>query len=169
MKKILQILVFFTLNGYAQQVSVKGHEFIKEHEGLILTVDARNQIGYGHLNKKGESYKRITKAKAEQLFVQDITEVNNAISRLLKELPKVKYTQGFIDGLGSLIYNCGEYGVASSEFYRRLSNCRVSNGTFNIQDFEFTLAAVKSLRCPTKGHKLRRNREYKLMRNGIYN
>jgi GH24 family phage-related lysozyme (muramidase) len=171
MKLKLIILFFLTcLFASAHQISPNGQKFIKEHEGLLLVVDNHRQIGYGHLLKKGETYKRISKEKAEQLFVQDIAAVNKSVDRLLSKLPsKIKYSQGFIDGLGSLVYNCGEYGVARSTFYHRLLNCRtVNDSTFKQEDLDYALAAVKTLKCPLRGHKIRRAREYQLMRNGKY-
>ena len=55
----------------------------------------------------------------------------------------------FYDGLADLVYNCGECGVKKSEFYKRLSKCRVKNGKVNKNDLNYTVAAVKTMRLPS--------------------
>ena len=81
---------------------------------------------------------------------------------------KVKFKQGFINGLGDLIYNCGEGGVKSSTFYKRLCNCRISKGQINKKDFDYTLAAVKSCRVSQRGHIVRRIETYNMMKKWKY-
>ena len=98
----------------------------------------------------------------------DIKKIEASVNRLLsKTNPEFKYTQGFIDGLASLVYNCGEYGVSTTEFYKRLLKCRIDNSENNINenDLNFTLAAVKTSKVFCKGHKIRRQKEYDLMIN----
>lgn len=124
---------------------------IMSRESCSLTVYKDNKgysIGYGHRLKKGENYKKISKAKAEQLFREDIKCVEVSINRILKNV-KFKPTQNFIDGLADLIYNCGESGVKKSEFYKRLCRCRVKNGKVNQNDLNYTIAAVKTMRLPS--------------------
>lgn len=166
MKTIITLIItLISMSCHAYEISEAGKAFIKEHESLVLTVDKYNQIGYGHLYKKGEKVKKqITKAEAEQLFNKDIAEVNASINRLLSKFKNIKFSQNFIDGLGSLIYNCGEEGVKQSDFYARLLRCRLKNNNIHKQDFEYTLVAVKTMRCNSyKGLKIRRQNEYKLM------
>ena len=74
-----------------------------------------------------------------------------------------KFSQSFFDGLCSLIYNAGESGVKKSEFYKRLSRCRVRNGNMNKNDLLFAIAGVKTSRISCKGHISRRYDEHKLM------
>lgn len=154
MKKILTVFILFVtcvINVYSYTVSDKGKKQIMLRESCKLTLYKDNtgySIGYGHRIKKGEKYKKISKAKAEQLFKEDIKNVEASINRILKNI-KFKPTQNFIDGLADLVYNCGEGGVKKSEFYKRLSKCRVKNGKVNKNDLNYTLAAVKTMRLPS--------------------
>ena len=154
MKKILTVLALFAIciiNSYAYTVSENGKKQIMLRESCSLTVYKDNKgysIGYGHRLKKGENYKKISKAKAEQLFREDIKSVEVSINRILKDI-KFKPTQKFIDGLADLVYNCGEAGVKKSEFYKRLCRCRVKNGKVNQNDLNYALAAVKTMRLPS--------------------
>ena len=154
MKKILAtiiLLVTCVFNSYAYTISERGKKHIMLRESCSLTVYKDNtgySIGYGHRLKKGENYKKISKAKAEQLFREDIKLVEASINRILKNI-KFKVSQNFVDGLADLVYNCGEAGVKKSEFYKRLCKCRVKNGKVNQNDLNYTLAAVKTLRLPS--------------------
>lgn len=154
MKKILTVFILFitcVINVYSYTVSDKGKKQIMLRESCKLTLYKDNtgySIGYGHRIKKGEKYKKISKAKAEQLFKEDIKNVEASINRILKNI-KFKPTQNFIDGLADLVYNCGEGGVKKSEFYKRLSKCRVKNGKVNKNDLNYTVAAIKTMRLPS--------------------
>lgn len=160
MKKILAtiiLLVTFVFNSYAYTISERGKKNIMLKESCSLTVYKDNKgysIGYGHRLKKGENYKRISKAKAEQLFREDIKIVEASINKILKDV-KFKPTQNFIDGLADLIYNCGEAGVKKSEFYKRLCRCRVKNGKVSQTDLNYTIAAVKTMRLPSSNSGLK--------------
>ena len=107
--------------------------------------------------------------KADELFENDIKRVNDAINRLLAQTDKrFIYTQGFIDGLGDLIYNCGERGVTLSVFWERLQKCRYDRnepGFINKNDLNFTIAGVKTSRISAKGHVPRRYDAHKMMLN----
>ena len=161
------------MKNYKYSVSESGKNFIKEKESLRLTAYRINgekllTIGYGHQIQKNESYKEIDKKTAEEIFEKDINKINASINRILSNVnPKFKFSQGFIDGLGSLIYNCGESGVKKTEFYKRLKNCRFDKSTstnINTNDLSFTLAAVKTTHVYLKGHKVRRIQEHNLMK-----
>ena len=157
--------------SFPYSISDSGKQFIKDHEKLRLKAyddpsPTKQSIGWGHQIKKGENYTEITEQKANEIFEDDIELVNASINRLLKKTnPNFKYTQNFIDGLGSLIYNCGEYGVSTTDFYKRLLKCREDNSEDNINesDLNFTLAAVKTSKVFCKGHKIRRQNEYEMM------
>lgn len=164
-----------TVNKEKQySLSINGKDFIKKHEICVLHAyddpdPQRRSVGWGHQIRPGENLEHITQAKADELFEKDIEWVNEAINRLIKQNDKrFVYSQGFIDGLGSLIYNCGERGVTLTEFYKRWQNCRYDkkeiNG-INKNDFMFTLAAVKTARISAPGHITRRINEHKLMIN----
>lgn len=159
---------------YPYTVSNNGKEFIKKHEDLRLQAyndptPEKRSIGYGHQLLPGENFETITKIQAEQLFENDIKKVEASVNRLLKNTNKnFKYTQGFIDGLASMIYNCGEYGVSTTDFYQRLLRCRYDKNelnNINEADLNFTLAAVKTSKIFCEGHKIRRANEYSLMLN----
>lgn len=155
-------------------LSNKGKDFIKQHETCVLHAyndpdPQRRSVGWGHQIRPGENLEHITKAKADELFEKDIEWVNDAINRLIKQNDnRFIYTQGFIDGLGSLIYNCGEHGVTLTEFYSRWQKCRYDKtqpGYINLSDLNFTIAAVKTSRISAPGHVQRRFNEHKLMLN----
>ena len=156
------------------QLSKQGLDFIKSNE--ICVLDAyndpdphRRSVGWGHQIQPGENLEHITQQKADELFEKDIQWVNDVINRLIKQNDsRFIYTQGFIDGLGSLIYNCGERGVTLTEFYARWQRCRYDkneSGFINKSDLNFTIAAVKTSRISAPGHKTRRYDEHKLMLN----
>lgn len=156
------------------KISKVGKDFIKSHETCVLNAyndpdPQRRSVGWGHQIRPGENLEHITKDKADKLFEKDIEWVNDAINRLINQNDKrFIYTQGFIDGLGSLIYNCGERGVTLTEFYNRWQKCRYdkSQDSFiNHNDWLYTIAAVKTSRISAPGHKIRRFNEHKLMLN----
>lgn len=164
--KVISIfIVLFSYFNYsfAYEVSNRGKQLIKNYEKcrLVAYWDSNGySIGYGHHKKYVYKGMKISQRQAETFFNNDIDEVNKAINRIIASLPvKHKFSQNFIDGLGDLIYNCGEGGVKRSEFYNRLKRCRKNNKA----DFEFTIAAVKNLRCKDKGNKVRRYNTHKLM------
>lgn len=167
--KIVNIIILFCISitcfGNTYKISNNGKNIIKKHESCKLTAywDSNGwSIGYGHHSKNVYKGMIISKEYANKLFNEDIKNVNKSINRLLSNI-KIKhdYSQNFIDGLGDLIYNCGENGVKKSEFYNRLKRCRKNN----INDFNYTIAAVKTLRVSHPGHKQRRYFIHKLMLN----
>lgn len=166
--------IYYNYVEYPYTVSDRGKQFIKSHEDLRLEVyddptPQKRSIGWGHQLLPGENFKTITKEKAEELFEKDIKKIEASVNRLLKNTnQKFKYTQGFIDGLASLVYNCGEYGVSTTEFYERLLKCRYDGSEFNNineADLNFTLAAVKTSKVFCEGHRIRRINEYNMMIN----
>lgn len=158
---------------YPYKVSIEGKNFIKSHESLKLEAyddpsPTKRSIGWGHQIQPGENYTVITKEQANRIFEQDIKKIEASVNRLLKKTnPNFKYTQGFIDGMASLIYNCGEYGVSTTDFYQRLLKCRLDNSedSINESDLNFTLAAVKTSKVFCEGHRIRRINEYNMMIN----
>jgi GH24 family phage-related lysozyme (muramidase) len=156
------------------RLSKQGKDFIKSHEACVLHAyndpdPKRRSVGWGHQIQPGEDLEHITQAKADELFEKDIEWVNDAINRLISKNDKrFVYTQGFIDGLGDLIYNCGEHGVTLTEFYSRWQKCRFdknSKGYINHNDLNYTLVAVKTSRISAKGHIARRKATYEMMLN----
>ena len=156
------------------RLSKQGKDFIKSKETCVLHAyndpdPKRRSVGWGHQIQPGESLEHITQKKADELFEKDIKRVNDAINRLLAQTDKrFIYTQGFIDGLGDLIYNCGERGVTLSVFWERLQKCRYDRnepGFINKNDLNFTIAGVKTSRISAKGHVPRRYDAHKMMLN----
>lgn len=156
------------------KLSKVGKDFIKSKETCVLNAyndpdQNRRSVGWGHQIQPGESLEHISQKKADELFEKDIEWVNDAINRLIKQHDgRFIYSQGFIDGLGSLIYNCGERGVTLTEFWNRWSRCRYDKNTpgyINQNDLNFTIAAVKTSRISAEGHIERRYDEHKLMLN----
>ena len=156
------------------ELSKKGKDFIKSHESCVLKAyndpdPNRRSVGWGHQIQPGEKLEHITRAKADELFEKDIKWVNDAINRLIAQHDnRFVYSQGFIDGLGDLIYNCGERGVTLTEFWNRWQKCRYSKDTenyINENDFNYTIAAVKISRISAPGHVARRFNEHVLMLN----
>ena len=156
------------------KLSNVGKDFIKSKETCLLHAyndpdSKRRSVGWGHQIQSGENLEHITQKKADELFDKDIEWVNDAINRLIKQQDKrFIYTQGFIDGLGDLIYNCGERGVTLTEFWSRWSKCRYDKNTpgfINQNDLNFTIAGVKTSRISAKGHVPRRYDAHKMMLN----
>lgn len=146
-------------------MSNAGKELIKQHEkcSLVAYWDSDGySIGYGHHKKNVYKGMKITQAQANRYFNEDIKEVEDMANFLLKNY-KCKFSQGFFDGLCDLIYNCGIGNVKKSDFYKRLGRCRIKNGKINENDFNFTVAAVKTMCITAKGHIARRHTTHKLM------
>ena len=168
MRKLIFILVcIYTINCFGYSISNAGKNLIKKHEKCSLTAywDVNGySIGWGHHTKDVKKGMKINKTIANAYFDKDIKWVEDAANRLIKNLPyQYKFSQGFFDGLCSLIYNCGEHGIKTSKFYNHLKNCRVKQGKMNMNDYNFTVASVKTTKVSCEGHKARRFDEHKIM------
>ena len=171
MKKVIftLIMVMFSLSlfGKTYTISQEGIDLIKKFEICRLTAyaDAGGwSIGYGHHGNDVYEGMTITQQEADEYFRKDIQKFSGCVKRLIEALPyEYEFSQGFIDGLFSLVYNCGEGGVRNSTFYQRLLKCRVSNGIMNIEDFNYTIAGVKQSKISQPGHVKRRYEEHLLM------
>ena len=166
---IFSILIAVVATAKEYIISDEGIEFIKKYEKCVLTAypDANGwSIGYGHHGADVYEGMTITKNEADEYFRKDIQKFKKCVKRLLDALPyEYEFSQGFIDGLYSLVYNCGEKGVMNSTFYQRLLKCRVSNGIMNESDFNYTIAGVKESRISAPGHIRRRYAEHLMMLN----
>lgn len=143
----------------AYKVSPQGESFIKRNEGLSLKAypDAGGwSIGYGHHSKSVRPGQVISKAQAERYFAEDMVIINQTINKLLAGKPH-KFSQKFIDGLGDLLFNCGENSVRRSKFYARLGRCR------NDKDLKYVCAAVRSHAVRAAGHVERRKKTLAMM------
>ena len=172
MKKIINLLIciVFSISAFANtdyQISQEGIDLIKKYESCSLSAykDANGwSIGYGHHGSDVYEGMKITKKEADEYFKKDIQRFKESVKRLIEALPyEYKFSQGFIDGLYSLVYNCGETGVKTSTFYQRLLKCRVKDGVMNEQDFNFTVAGVKESKISAPGHIKRRHAEHLIM------
>ena len=168
MRHILIILFSMLVSSlHAYTISNSGKRFIKDQETCVLTAywDSNGySIGWGHHGSHVKKNMRISKSQANKYFNKDIKKIETIANKLINNLPyKYKFSQGFFDGLCSLVYNAGEYGVQKSEFYRRLKRCRVRNGKINKNDLNYSIAGVKTSRISATGHKYRRYDEHKLM------
>ena len=165
----LTMLAFMPSFSRQYKVSIKGQNLIKKYEKLSLHVydDAGHKaIGWGHRLLKNEHHKLISSKGAQVLFNRDMAEVNKAINLILEGTNKnIVYSQKFIDGIGSLIYNCGATNIKRTVFYKRLCKCRIDKRRKNVnkRDIEFALAAVKHTYIAYRGNIERRNSEYKMM------
>lgn len=151
-------------------LSQNGELLIKLHESLRLRAyrikgESSNTIGWGHkINSKDPIYiqrlwvgKRITKAQADELFRKDVkTFLNPALKRLCRELAEknVHLNQNEIDGLGSLVYNCGVCGVKRTTFYKLLLKGRKTEA----------VNMVSSTHVYKRGHQSRRELEERVMK-----
>lgn len=171
MKKIITVIALLTMciTAFSKDyvISDDGIAFIKKYEKCVLTAyrDANGySIGYGHHGTDVYADMTITKKEADELFSKDIQKFKASVKRLIEALPyEYEFSQGFIDGLYSLVYNCGETGVKNSTFYQRLLKCRVSNGVMNESDFNYTIAGVKVSKISAPGHVKRRHAEHLMM------
>jgi GH24 family phage-related lysozyme (muramidase) len=154
------------------RLSKTGKDYIKSHETCVLHAyndpdPNRRSVGWGHQIQPGEKLEHITQKKADQLFEKDIEWVNDAINRLISQNDsRFIYTQGFIDGLGDMIYNCGERGVTLTVFWERWQRCRYDKnepGYINKNDLNFTIAGIKTSRISAPGHIERRYNAHKMM------
>lgn len=102
-------------------MQIKNVGIIKHHEQLRLaaylpTKDDVWTIGYGH-TKTAKKDMVITEAKAEELLLQDLAWVNEAINKYVT----VPLNQNQVDALGSLIFNIGSTNFSKSTVLRKLN------------------------------------------------
>lgn len=157
------------------KVSKDGKEMIKSFESCLLDAymlkgEHLYTIGYGHVIRKDEKIPHhITKKQANKIFDKDIKIIEACVRNMLGKLDdRFTYTQGFVDGLASLVYNCGQAGVEKTIFWKRMQNCRYDKTTnnINIDDLKYAIAGVKTAnisRLYKKGHTRRRYEEHKTM------
>lgn len=157
-------------DSFFYAMSEEGIEMIKHFEKLSLDkykIEGEKYftIGYGHQIRENEDIgEHISEKHADKLLESDIKKVNKSINSLVSELDdRLVFSQGFIDGLGSLIYNCGENGVRESKFFKRLKRCRFTSYETFKKDYDYALAGVKDSNIVFEGHKARRKAEYKIM------
>lgn len=165
--------VLYTYNNVKSDA--EGREFIKQYESLSLKAyklkgESRYTIGYGHVIYEDSIPHQISKEYAEKLFKQDMEKFDECVRDMLSELDhRFTYTQGFINGLVSLTYNCGPDGVKKTRFWQRMKNCRYDkkNNCINQKDLAYAIEAVKTANISkvySNGHKNRRKAEHATMK-----
>lgn len=150
-------------------ISNIGKNFIKKYETLKLQKykikgEKYYTIGWGHQILPEENIPNtISKNKAQQIFDSDIKKCEESAERLISKLDnRFVVTQGFVDAIGSLIFNCGERGTENSIFFQRLKRCRYKNGIINKKDLQYSIEGIKISHVYMKGHITRRKGEYEL-------
>ena len=148
-------------------ISEKGIRFIKETEKFspqgYWDVNGVT-LGWGHkINSNDPEWLKskkvgdwISKSDADKLFQKDIDEfINPALVRITDELStnKVYISQDMVDGIASLIYNCGESGFKSTRFYSLLKEGKINEA----------ISCVPETNVSCEGHKERRKNEQALM------
>lgn len=110
------------------QVSEKGLNLIKAHEGLRLNAYLCPAnvwtIGYGHTSAAGEPTvvrgMKITRDEAERILRKDLFRFETAVTRAVK----VPLSQNQFDALVSFAFNVGAGAFAKSTLVRRLNEGR---------------------------------------------
>lgn len=106
------------------KTSKRGIELIKKYEALKLTAyrcpAGLLTIGYGH-TKTVKPGMTINREMAEILLEQDLTDVENAIKRLVK----VSLTQNQFDALASFIFNVGEAKFSKSTLLKYINENKI--------------------------------------------
>lgn len=151
---VLNTLV--VLNAVAKTTTQEGIDLIKKYEGfsseVYLCPALKATIGYGHLVKEGESFKKISKAEGERILKEDVRFAEEAVSRLVK----VDLTQGQFNALVSFVYNLGEGNFATSTLLKELNRGNYNKASKELERWVYV--GKKRL----KGLERRRNAEIKL-------
>lgn len=190
----LPVIPNFKQETRVYQLSHQMHDALKEVEDFsayvydalhperkITQADMLNMnldltIGYGHKLTKEERKKftpstKISVQDANRLFKNDIAKIEEILNKKLDSLKyagKVIYSQGFIDAVGSLLYNMGQGNMFGNntkdacEFWQRLEKCRVDENGMNEDDLNYTLSQIPKQNAFLNGHKVRRAAEYKI-------
>ena len=140
---------------------IKGHETFRA-DAYRIKGERHMTVGWGHLMDDGLGSAHMTRHEADRLFDRDIHECEDAVNRLLADMP-CRFSQGFIDGMVSLVYNCGAAGLKDTEFWSRLRRCRIDGGHIRPDDLRFTVAAVRGIHITMPGHTGRRYTEQVMM------
>lgn len=159
-----------THSGTKRSVSDKGIMFIMQNEGLLRQAvwDVNGiSVGWGHkINSSDPKWLRdfkigqwISASSANELLANDIENfLNPSLRYALRDLESSgvdtkKLSQGFVDGMADMIYNCGLNGMMSTDFYYTLKKGHIDKA----------ISLVPSTRVYCDGHKTRREKTYRMM------
>ena len=159
-----------TLSEAKRSVSDKGIMFIKQNEGMLRQAvwDVNGiSVGWGHkINSRDPKWLRdfkigqwISASTANELFANDIENfLNPSLRYALRDLESSgvdtkKLSQGFVDGMADMIYNCGLNGMMTTDFYYTLKKGHIDKA----------ISLVPSTRVYCEGHKTRREKTYQMM------
>ena len=103
------------------QLSKNGEDLIKHFESLRLETykcsSGKLTIGWGHTASCVEGQK-ITRKKAEELFQQDVRNVEKQVDSLLT----VTVSQNLYDALVSFVFNCGVGNFKQSTILKKVNS-----------------------------------------------
>lgn len=151
-----------TAKKKTMSISDAGVDEIKFYEGLSLVAckalptEEYLTIGYGHYGADVKPGQTITKKGALELLKKDLKDYVAGVNKVLK----VSVTQNQFDALVSFAYNCGIYGLKSSDLMTYLNNGEIFKAAA-----EFPLWR-KSGGAIIPGLQNRRARELKLFMKG---
>lgn len=157
------------------KISEDGKKLIKSFESCSLTTytmkgERYPTIGWGHVIYPGDKTpNKISQKRADKIFDEDMKAYNALARESLAKLDhRFTYTQGFVDGLVSLIYNCGQAGVEKTRFWKAMQQCRYDEKTknINIDDLQYAISFVKTANIVKRyknGHTRRRKAEQAIM------
>lgn len=104
-----------------REVNRAGIELIKAFEGFSPVVYAdvagKRTIGYGHLLREGENWRRIGKAQAEALLQKDLLAARLAVARLIA----VPLSDNAFAALVSFAFNLGSGALQRSTLRQKIN------------------------------------------------
>lgn len=134
------------------------HDFIKNEEGFSLKAyalgDGMVTVGWGHAEpRKHSKFKvghAITQEKAQQLFDEDIKEVEDGLNRILNDWIddgiKVQVNQDMYDAMVSMIFNMGIGRFRKSEFIQLVKQNKLKEAQNKILTTSAKYRGVKERR-----------------------
>lgn len=143
--------------GYEFDLSESGKDIIKKHEGYRNTAyrlkDGKITIGYGHAepvrNSQFKVGDKITKERAEELFIEDTQDAINGVRRIFKQWEKrgneVLINQEMFDAMVSLTYNAGIGNVRKSAFIQSIKRGEFEKAAEEIATFKINPNYKKGL------------------------
>ncbi len=105
------------------KTSQNGIDLIKKFEGFSAIpykcMAGKLTIGYGHVIKHYENYKKLTTEEAEEILKKDVEFVENFINKNVSK----KLNQNQFDALVSLVFNIGVGNFGASTLLKYLNSC----------------------------------------------